>query len=115
MENLKGKITHELLSKFSHLPAEYHNFGYIWPSKHTLIELDTLPLKDLAEPFVKRLICDGHYKNGNPCRNKAIIGNQCKLHQKSGCLPICSAICKTGKQCRNKAKNDSECCGVHKK
>lgn len=80
-ENLRNKIPTELLNYFLSMPTEYTQYGYIWPCKWTSDELDRLPIADLAGPAIKRAICRGHYKNGKPCRNKALSSKMfCGLH-----------------------------------
>jgi hypothetical protein len=66
-------------------PKEYHNFGYIWPSKWNIKELEILPLDKLAEPFKFEMKCQGVKKDGKKCVNKALkSSNYCGVHKKQG-------------------------------
>ena len=125
-DNLRGQISDQLLQQLIQLPAEYRQFGYIWPCKFTHEQLVTWPLANLAEPAKVYRHCDGHYRNGQPCRNQAVIETRCRLHQNKPTVSavnavngvntasgVCSAICRTGQRCRNRAKYE-QLCGVHR-
>ncbi len=63
---------------FPDVPQEHLSRGYIWPSKWSEAELNTLPLEQLTEPGDYEVLC------AKPsCRNKASRGNWCGVHIKS--------------------------------
>lgn len=90
-------------------------YGYIWPSKWTDEQLDTLSEKELSEPYKEEIICSGIYKNGKKCVSKGLYNGKCKKHLDSDYEEeICSAKLKSGKACKFKAKENG-LCGLHNK
>ena len=62
----------EYYSKKLILPDEiYHKYGYVWPSKFSVNELETLPLEKLADRAIPIQFCDGFKASGQKCNNKA--------------------------------------------
>ena len=117
-DNLRDKIPNELYDYFLSLPSEYSSYGYIWPCKYTENELENLSISELAETYVNRQYCTGMYKNGNKCKNKALIGSFCKVHCKrdeNNQIPKCKGSYKNGNPCKNNCKFDNGFCGLHGK
>lgn len=107
--SLTPLISPELLTHFKSFPLEYLDYGYIWPAKHTLEDIQTKPLSEIAEPFELRVFCI-HAK----CHNKALYGQHCGVHRdKSIVIGKCTAHYKNGLSCRNNAKYGEEKCGIH--
>lgn len=114
-DNIRSRISSDLVDYLNKMPSEYNNLGYIWPYKYTKEELSTLEPCKLCEPYIERKICNGVYKNGKKCRNKASSNDKCKLHcENRNISPVkCEALTKSGAHCRNKSKYPSKFCGVH--
>lgn len=109
VESLTPLISPELLTHFKSLPEEYLSYGYIWPTKHSLEDIQTKALKEIAEPYEIRVFC-----SNSRCYNKALYGEHCGVHRdKSILITKCSAFYKNGLPCRNKAKYGEEKCGIH--
>ncbi len=87
------------------IPEEYRLYGYIWPSKWTSEQLNSLTIHELGEPKPVEKKCI--YKG---CKFKAKYQSYCGIH---GVRIPCSAVTKTNKPCRNQAKDESGLCGVH--
>lgn len=56
---------------FPNIPSEYLQYGYIWPSKFTIDEIETLPISQLARPESYALLCSAICRTGRPCSNTA--------------------------------------------
>jgi hypothetical protein len=107
--HLAPLISPQLLEHVKSLPPEYLEYGYIWPNKYTLEQIQTLPLAELAEPFVQRVFCIAV-----GCHSKASYGKHCGHHRdKSVAIVKCNAFYKNGNPCRNKSRYGEERCGVH--
>lgn len=116
IENLKSRVSVETCEYLAAMPDIYHQLGYLWPYKYTNEQLLTLPPNELCEPYLLRKVCIGSYKNGAKCRNKASVGDHCKLHADGSHVVVkCAATIKTGAPCRNNAKPNSSYCGIHNK
>jgi hypothetical protein len=95
-------------------PIEYMAYGYIWPSKWTPDQLNTLSIKELGEPFTKIVHCIATKAAGDTCTNKAKHGNYCGVHKpKDYKVVLCTSAYKTGLPCKNSAKYGDKC-GIHK-
>lgn len=68
-------------------PEEYRYHGYIWPSKWSAEQLATLSVEELADPFVKIVICPAFTQKGVPCRNVGWFGGYCGVHRNQGPKP----------------------------
>ncbi len=101
--------------KFPSLPEEYSNYGYIWPYKYTVEQLETLPLSELAEPFVDIQFCIAQKKIGGNCVNKAKPNSQyCGLHNKhEEHAGICTATLKNGNDCTKTCVRGTLLCTRH--
>jgi hypothetical protein len=90
------------------------DYGYIWPSKWTIEELEDLDYEDLCEPYKEEPICTGVKKSGEKCSFKAKFGDKCKIHApKDFKVEKCAGTLKDGRPCSYKAKTGSEYCGRH--
>jgi hypothetical protein len=96
-------------------PDIYLHRGYIWPSKWSLEEINSLPIERLTEEFVEIKICMATKKSGDKCNNKTSNGDYCGVHrgQNKKSNQVCSSTCKNGSPCKNKRKFEDKC-GVHK-
>jgi len=61
------------------------------------------------------LKCSGTCKNGNLCKNKAIINGVCNLHNSIKVKNICTELCKNGNQCKKYALLNNTLCNIHNK
>ena len=95
-------------------PKEYLQYGYIWPSKHSLENLYYAPLEKIAEPFKEDKMCIAIKKNGLKCVSKASYGDHCGVHKpKDFTHQICMGVKKSGERCAFRAK-EGNYCNTHK-